>query len=552
MPPLVTPGRTVTNSPQERSELLSDVFRSKQSEDLIELPPTCFPEASFSKFAFRSRDVLKLLSYLDSYGGVDPNCIFPLFIKNNKTLLAPKLSVLFRSLIRSGSFPVAWRTANVTPIPKTSPPSVNPEDYRPISITPCISKIYERLICGKLMKYAEHRHLLPDGQFAYRKGLGSCDALLSMVCSFQSSLDKGAESCAISLDFSAAFDRINHAALLYRLQLLGIGGSILSIIKSFVSNRTQRVVVDGFRGRTDPVVSGVPQGSVLGPILFIIFTSDMWSVVDNKLIAYADDATLFASINSPADRASVGASLNRDLGRIVDWCGAWGMKLSPKKTQAIYFSRSRTMNPVHPPLVLGGQILSIGDTMKILGVTLDAKLTFETHINNITSQLSSLIGLLRKSIKIFNNQSIAIKCFYSYLLPIFEYCSPVWSSAASCHLNALNRVLRQIQSLIPTLNIDLEHRRSVATLCMFYKVFHNPHHPVNYLLPPPYVPTRFTRQAMLFNTKAFLAPKCNTNQYLRSFIPSNIVLWNRFPDHIVSTSILQTFKTGANRNLLNL
>ena len=552
IPPLLTSDGSVTNSPQERSQLLSDVFRSKQSDQSLDLPPACFPEVSLSSFAFRSKEVMKLLGDLDSYGGVDPNGIFPLFLKMNKVLLAPKLSIFFRRLIRSGDFPEVWRTANVTPIPKTSPPSVHPENYRPISITPCISKVYERLICDKLMKFVEHKHLLPDGQFAYRKNLGSCDALLSLVCSFQSALDKGSESCAISLDFSAAFDRINHVALIYRLQLLGIGGLILNIIKNFLTARTQQVVIDGFRGSIVPVVSGVPQGSVLGPTLFILFTSDMWSQVTNPLIAYADDATLFATIDSPHERESVGASLNRDLARIVDWCRIWGMKLNPSKTQAIYFTRSRTVIPEYQPLILDGQTLTVSDSMKILGVTLDSKLSFEDHITLIASTITKQIGLIRKSLKVFNNQSIAIKCFYSFILPIFEYCSPVWSSSANCHLMLLDRALSQIKTLIPRLNIDLKHRRDVASLCMFYKIFNNRDHPVHSLLPSAYNSIRFTRFSDALNSKAFYPPLCNTFQFKRCFIPANVPTWNVLPDDVVDSPVIQKFKVGVNGILLNM
>ena len=546
MPPLITSNGTVTNSPQERCELLSDVFRSKQSDQILDLPPTCFPEVSFSSFAFRSKAVFNILSDLDSYGGVDPNGVFPLFLKKSANFLAPKLSVIFRNLIRTGDFPSAWRTANVTPIPKTSPPSIHPENYRPISITPCISKVYEKIICDRLMRYVEGKHLLPDGQFAYRKGLGSCDALLSMVCNFQSSLDRGAESCAISLDFSAAFDRINHSALIYRLRLMGIGGSLLSVILNFVSNRTQRVHVDGYLGRSSQVMSGVPQGSVLGPLLFILFTADMWNVVENNFIAYADDATLFSSIDSPADRISVSAALNRDLANIVDWCRIWGMKLNAKKTQIIYFSRSRTQNPQHPPLLIDGQVLESSDTMKILGVILDSKLTFEQHISVLASTLSRQVGLLRKSLRIFNDPIIAKKCFFTFLLPIFEYCSPVWGSAADCHLNVLERVLRQIMILIPDLIIDLKHRRKVAAQCMFYKIFNNLRHPVNLLLPTPFVPLISTRYNNSLNSLALRFPLFNTEQFKRSFIPNCVDIWNTLPNTVVHSSNIQKFKVQFN------
>ena len=202
---------------------------------------------------------------------------------------------------------------------KTSSPSIHPEDYRPISITPALSKIFERLVCNRLMKFVKGNHLLPDGQFVYRKGLGSCDALLSMITVFQDCLDKDSECVAVSLDFSAAFDRVNHKALLYKLQLIGIGGPFLKIIENFISSRVQCVKMDGISGSFSDLVSGVPQGSVLGPILFILFTSDMFNVVQNSLIAYADDATLFAPISSPDDRISVNYSLNSDLLNIYEY-----------------------------------------------------------------------------------------------------------------------------------------------------------------------------------------------------------------------------------------
>jgi hypothetical protein len=172
--------------------------------------------------------------------GYDPQGDFPLFYKKLSRVLAPKVSFLFRKLIRKGSFPHSWRVSRVTPIPKGA---VSPDvaKYRPISLTPIICKVFEKLVAHKLSKVLEHSGLLPPGQFAYRKGLGCCDALLSVSHFLQSALDQGMEARLVQLNFSAAFDRVIHQGLLYKLESCGVGGSMLSIIRNFLCERSQCV-----------------------------------------------------------------------------------------------------------------------------------------------------------------------------------------------------------------------------------------------------------------------------------------------------------------------
>ena len=134
--------------------------------------------------------------------------------------------------------------------------------------------------------------MLPTTQFAYRKGLGSCDALLCVSHTVQSALESGREARIVQIDFSVAFDSVNHQGILYKLSSVGIGGSVLSVLTQFLSNRSQYVLVDGCRSKLVNVVSGVPEGSVLGPLLFLLYTSDFFSIPENKLIGYADDSTL--------------------------------------------------------------------------------------------------------------------------------------------------------------------------------------------------------------------------------------------------------------------
>ncbi|MEL6846781.1 MAG: reverse transcriptase domain-containing protein, partial [Bacteroidota bacterium] len=177
----------------------------------------------------------------------------------------------------------------------------------------------------------------------------------------QQDLDNGCETRIVQLDFSSAFDLVNHKALIFKLKGLGIGGWVLDALQCFLSDRKQRVVVDGVFSEIKPIRSGVPQGSVLGPLLFLAYISDMDTGLENDLIGYADDHTLKAVVRSPQHRIEVAQSLNRDLERIRAWCSRWGMKLNSSKTKSMLVSRSRTAHPPHPQLFIGNTALVESD-----------------------------------------------------------------------------------------------------------------------------------------------------------------------------------------------
>ena len=552
IPPLLKPDGSLTHDPKEKATLFADLFDRKQCSEKLTMPQTCFPEPRLTALAFRSREIRDLLADLDSHGGAGPDGIFPLFLKKTADVLAPKVAVIFRKSARGGNFGICWRVGNVTPLSKSGSGSSSPSDYRPITITPVLSKVFERLLSRRLSAFAERNGLLPNLQFGFRKGLGTCDALLTITNLVQKALDSGCEVRMIGLDFSAAFDRVNHQALIFKLKHLGIGGPFLSILTEFLTDRLQRVVVDGHYSEWRRVISGVPQGSVLGPLLFILYTHDMWLGLENKLVAYADDATLLAVVPSPNMRSVISESVNRDLARISAWCKLWGMKMNPSKTQSMIVSRSRTLQPEHPDLILDNIPITVSDSFKILGVTFDSKFTFESHIRSISSSTAQRLGLLRKSFKIFNDRSVLTKCFNSFILSCFEYCSPIWISAADSHLRILDRNLNGCKFFIPGLDIDLWHRRSVSCLCMLFKIYHNTEHPLHSELPSLSQPVRDTRAAAGAHSRCFSLARCNTVQHSRCFIPATTRSWNGLPGAVVECSDLQKFKVGANKFLLEV
>ena len=182
-----------------------------------------------------------------------------------------------------------------------------------------------------------------------------------------------------------------------------------------------------------PIVSDMPQGSLLVSLLFILYTSEMFELVENRPYAYADDTTLLAVVCKPADRCAVAASLNSDLARIQEWCNHWCTILNPNKATALVVSRSKTVNSPHVYLVLSGVSICTSPYLYILGVKFDSRLTFEDHVHGIVSHVSQRIVILRLLKRVFVDTSVLLLCYSTFVLLILEYFSPVWGSAAECH-----------------------------------------------------------------------------------------------------------------------
>ena len=187
--------------------------------------------------------------------------------------------------------------ADAVPLPKGSPSS-DVGDYRPISITSVLSKVFEKIVAGKLSHYLENNSLFPPSQFSYRRGQGTCDALLTLSHHLQVALDRGMEGRLVQLSVSAAFDRVSHRGQLCKLRSMGVGGQFLSAVSVFLSDRRQRLLLDEKVGESVDVVTGVPQGSVLGPLLFILCTFELFHIVENFLSSGVCRGGILSSVKS--------------------------------------------------------------------------------------------------------------------------------------------------------------------------------------------------------------------------------------------------------------
>ena len=209
------------------------------------------------------------------------------------------------------------------------------------------------------------------------------------------------------------------------------------------------------------------------------------------------------------------------------------------------------MHPRSPPLTIGGTVLEESDDLVILGATLDSKMTFEKHLRSVSRPAYHRLGILRKSWHVFRDRSLLVRCFRGFVLPVLEYCSAVWCLAADTHLKLLDRAVSGAQFLTGgVFKCDISHCRSMAVLCMLYKIRCNPVHPLNGALPGPYVPVRVTRSSLVVHWYTYALLCCRTLQYSKTFIPFSVSLWNDLPNPVFDGVGLVGFKSRANAYLL--
>ena len=242
---------------------------------------------------------------------------------------------------------------------------------------------------------------------------------------------------------------------MFKLEEAGVGGMILKVFQKYLSSCTQRVKVDGVCSFSVGVVSCVPQGSVLGPLLFLLCIADLPGLLKNVLVGYTDDSTLFYKIPHPRDKASVAASLNDDLTMISDCSSKWGMLVNPSKSRRMFISRSCT-------------VVSFSLTWSLM-----------VRLWRWFLSCFCLEEGQRKTVSVFRDVAVKAKCFWAFILPVLEYCSTVWMSVATSHLLLLVRVVGRVSQLSGgSVSCDLWHRRKVASLCVFFKIDSLVGHPV--------------------------------------------------------------------------
>ena len=423
----------------------------------------------------------------------------------------------------------------------------DPSNYRPISVVPIIAKLLERLVASQLNSYCEENQLLSPYQGAYRSGRSTEQILLFAVDTIANALDCRQTVCAAFLDLRKAFDSLDHVLLLERLGDMGVQGIELSWFTNYLSQRVQRVKVRDKVSSWSPVKGGVPQGSALGPLLFLVYVNAMPSLVKyGRLLQFADDTTL---ICTGGNRDEVQWKLEHDLRLLLDWIHSSKMKLNITKSSLMWFKPKRDPSTSPPPVFIDGQQLQEVEEQKYLGIIFDSKLQWGPQVNYICKKASYYLYLLcshRKSL----THDILKMLTESLILSRFDYALPVWGPPLQkCQVTRLqrlhNRAIRVTKSLRKYDHIT-RHRNNLNWLPISYQIkFRSIHAMLRYyrqdigclLLDPP---IQFGRQHS-YQTRCrenfANVAMCRLTSTMRHFRFAASTWWNSLPTHIHDNNV---------------
>ena len=386
--------------------------------------------SSFTFSLVTEEEVLKIIKKLkpkSSYGHDGVSTILLKFIASNISILLTK--IINQSLC-TGIFPDKLKIAKVKPIYKKDDPHL-PDNYRPISLLPAISKVFEKVAYIQLYNYLKENELLYQSQYGFRQLHSTELATLELTDKIYMSLDDKKIPLAIFLDLSKAFDTIDHSILMYKLKHYGIQGSALNWFKSYLTNRIQHVEFNNKTSNSKIIETGVPQGSILGPLLFIIYMNDISNVTDKfHFTLYADDTSLVEPLCTYTldikDTSALSNSINKELCIIYEWMSLNKLSLNVKKTKMMIFhNRQRNIDNIVPKLEMNSIPIEHVKQFNFLGITLDEQMTWKPHINKVACKVARTIGTMNR-LKRFLPQTVLKTLYNSLILPHLNYGILTW------------------------------------------------------------------------------------------------------------------------------
>ena len=423
--------------------------------------------------------ILKKLEKLKADKAGGPDCLSPNLLRRIAQFIAHQLSWLFETSFLSNYIPPVWKLAHVTPVFKKGKSS-DLGNYRPIALTCTLCKIMESCIKDELMKYLLDHSLITRHQHGFISRRSTCTQLLECIQDWQFELTNKITTDVLYIDFARAFDSVVHSKLLVKLESYGIGYELLNWFRNFLTGRSQMVAIDGHLSTSVNVMSGVPQGSVIGPILFILFVNDIVDILPDSVTCklFADDIKLYSSVDVSLPINSLHVSL--DL--IVEWANIWQLPINSSKCSVLHLG-SKFVQSNADYFIKNQTIVSLSE-VRDLGILLDDGLRFNRHISQIITKAYQRIAVIFRGFYT-RNVTFLIRAYKTYIRPILEYCTQIWNPYLIGEITAIEKVqkyftkrLSGMKSLnyndrLQRLNLEsLELRRLKADLVMYFKIDH--------------------------------------------------------------------------------
>ena len=554
----------------EKAEILNNQFTSVfTDEDLSNVPEfTPHPCTSYlEKFEINKTSVQKKLSKLRTDKSCGPDDVHPFILNHLADIMAIPLTLIFNNSIKSGIVPEIWKEGIVSALYKKGKKS-QASNYRAITLTSIVCKILEKLIVEQIIKHLKANHLEDKNQHGFTPKKSTVTNLIQALNIWSESISHGLPVDVLYLDFEKAFDKVPHHRLICQLYKFGIRSEVLGWIKDYLHDRHQRVRVNGALSSRSKVLSGVPQGSVLGPALFLLFVADLTPTVNNFISLYADDSKLFNSLYETTDESI--NSLQADINALSNWADTMQMSFNADKCHTLHLGHR---NPNHTytlpkmsDVIKGNKFICYTytfhkmknvDEEKDLGVYMDKNLNFKSHISQKISKANSMIYLIKNCFK-FLDANMFNSLYKSLIRPHLEYACPVWSPIAKGEILRLEGVQRRATKLVPGLSnlpyIDrlkqlklptLEYRRTRQDIILLYNFIHQ-----NVLLDTD------THCTICYNTNMLTPITSGTrghpyrfcihrhpNIRNRFYSTRTIPIWNRLNENTVMAPTLNSFKS---------
>ena len=425
--------------------VLNTWFSSVFIPPLNNSPPNVQPYngQSLANIHLTDCEVAQALQNLDPNKACGPDNIPGRILKETAREITSIFCRLFNLSLTLGVFPAAWKRAKITPIFKQEDPSL-PSNYRPISLLCITSKIFERCVFNHC--YNHLSQFLSESQHGFVKGRSTETQLLETYHYILHSLAKGKEVDVLYLDLSKAFDKVDHSLLLAKLKGYGISAPLLKWFRSYLADGAERVVLEGVYSNWLPVTSGVPQGSILGPLLFLVFVNNMPDYVcsDSKLALFADDSKLYRTLESPRSQSL----LQQDLDGLYKWSLDSNMTFNLSKCKALHVSKKKSPS-VYLPYRLANDNLECASLITDLGISISCDLQWKYHIRKMITGANRKLGLIKRVCRLITNRYTRKILFCALVVrPRLEYCSSLWSPSVIKYRALIENVQRRATKFI--------------------------------------------------------------------------------------------------------
>ena len=543
-------GEFVVND-EDKANLLNTFFCSISEIIDSDLPTPVFDNRTGRKldvFNITIDEIKDVLLNLRLGKAVGNDKISHNMLKHTASTVCKPLEIIFNCSLQTGRFPHMWKSAIIIALFKKGIKS-DPTNYRPISLLSCVGKVFERVIFKYIYNFLIDNSLIYKYQSGFMHKHSTVHQLIEIYHNICLALENHEIICSVFCDISKAFDRVWHKGLIKKIEGYGITGNLLRWLENYISNRYQRVSIRNCLSEKGNLKGGVPQGSVLGPLLFLLYINDIADNTQSFSRLFADDTSLLYSSNNINE---IEVIVNSDLSKIYNWSKEWLIDFNPKKTECIIFSTNQAANK--PCIVFNNENVKFVENHKHLGVTFSHNCKWHCHIENILKSTSSQLSMLRKfkfSLSRHNLEAI----YFTYILPLLEYACELWDGCTQQEYNKIEQIQHEAARIITGLpkfsSLEslyfetgwepLHSRRRRRKLNMFYKIRNNnaPSYLCDCLLP-------FERNENAYNLRNqtdYSNPFTRLQLYRNSFFPSSIKLWNNLTPEIRSARQLAVLKS---------